>query len=76
MGVAEAVELGGRALGVGTHVFEVQPVTNIKLVVEADALRDAVNPIAGRAPNGILDPIVHPLSNSICIRRVVVASSA
>jgi hypothetical protein len=54
VGVGEAVELSGRALCVGTHVLKVQPVADIKDRVEAGALGDAVDAIAGRTPNGVL----------------------
>lgn len=57
VGVGEAVELSGRALCVGTHVLEVQPVTDIENGVEASALSDAVDAIAGRTPDGILEAL-------------------
>lgn len=53
--VGEAVELGGRALGVRSHLLKVQPVTNVQDGIEAGALGDLVDAIAGRAPDGVLD---------------------
>ena len=55
VGVGEAVELGGRALGVSTHLLKVEPVTDVEDGVEVGALGDAVDAVAGRAPDGVLD---------------------
>jgi len=51
MGVAEAIEPGGRALGVSTHVLEIKPVANVEDVVEADALGNTVDSITGGTPD-------------------------
>lgn len=59
VGVRKAIELSGGALGVGTHILKIEPVTNIKDGVETGALRDAVNTIAGGAPNGVLEALAH-----------------
>lgn len=57
--VGEAVELGGRALGVSAHLLEVQPVTNVQDGVEAGALANTVDTVAGWAPDGVLDSLAH-----------------
>ena len=56
--VGEAVKGGGGALGVSTHVLEVQPVANIENLAEADALGDAINAVASRAPDAVLDGVL------------------
>lgn len=55
--VGEAVELGGGALGVGAHVLKVEPVAHIEDGVEADALGNAVDSVAGRAPDRVLNTL-------------------
>lgn len=55
--VGESIELGGRALGVGSHVLKVEPVTNIKNAREMSALANLVNAITSRTPDGVLDAI-------------------
>lgn len=57
VGVGKAVELGGGALGVGTHVLKVEPVAHIDEVGEVGALGDAVDAVAGRAPDRVFDAI-------------------
>lgn len=57
VGVGEAVELGSGALGVGTHVFKVEPVSDIDNALEVNALGDAVNAVAGRTPDRVLKTI-------------------
>lgn len=56
--VGEAVEGGGRALGVGAHVLEVQPVANIEDLAEADALGDAINAVASGTPDAVLNGVL------------------
>lgn len=56
MRIREAIESGSGALCVGAHILKVQPVTDIKGVVEADALGDVINSIARGAENGVLGP--------------------
>lgn len=58
MGVSEAVEASGGALGVSTHVLEVEPVADIQGVVKADRLGDVVNAVASWAEDGVLDSVV------------------
>lgn len=58
MGVGEAVEASGGALGVSAHVLEVEPVSNIQGVVEADRLGDVVNAVAGWAEDGVLNSVI------------------
>ena len=53
--VGKAVERGGRALGVGTHVLEVEPIANVELHLETDALRNAVNAVTSWAPDTVLN---------------------
>lgn len=65
MGIREAIESSSRAFGVGTHVFKVEPITNIKLMIEADALSDAVDAITSGAPDGVLDTLVNALGVGI-----------
>lgn len=55
--VGESVELSGRALGVGTHVLKVEPVTNIEGAREEGALADEIDAITSGAPDRILDTI-------------------
>lgn len=57
--VGEAIELSGRTLGVGAHVLEIEPVADVEHGAEAGALSDAVDPIAGRTPDGILQALVY-----------------
>lgn len=57
MVVGETIERGRRAHGVGTHIFKVQPIALIQRGVELDALGDAVDAIAGRSPDAVLDCI-------------------
>lgn len=57
--VGETVELSGRALGVGTHVLKVQPVADVKNGVEASAVSDAINTVAGRTPDRVLEALAH-----------------
>lgn len=57
MRVWEAVELRGRALGVSAHLLKVEPVANVQDGVEAGALADAVNAVAGRTPDGVFDSL-------------------
>lgn len=73
VGVGEAIELRRRALGVGTHIFEVKPVANIDYILEVDALGDAVDAIASRAPDGVLYTIA---SHARARRRQVVQGLA
>lgn len=63
--VGEAVEASGRALGIRTHVLEVQPVTDIKELGKGAGRRDDVDAVAGRAPDGVFD-----------LRRCVIARAA
>lgn len=56
MRVREAVEAGSGALGVRAHILKVQPVADIQGVVEADALGNVVDSVAGRAEDGVLGP--------------------
>lgn len=56
--VREAVEGGGRTLGVGTHVLEVQPVANIENLAEANALGDAINAVASGTPDAVLNGVL------------------
>lgn len=55
--VGEAVELGRGALGVGSHVLEVEPVADVQGGVKTDALGDAVDAVTGRTPDAILDAV-------------------
>lgn len=55
MTVGEAVELGGRALGVSAHVLKVQPVTDIEDLRRSPLGGNAIDAIAGRAPDAVLD---------------------
>jgi hypothetical protein len=59
MSVGKAVELSGRALGVCAHVLKVKPVADVKNGVEASAVSDAIDTVAGRAPNGVLEALTH-----------------
>lgn len=65
--IVEAVELCGGALGVSTHILEVQPVADVNNLVEANTLGDAVNSVAGRTPNRILDTLIGRAGSSIGI---------
>lgn len=65
MRIAEAVESGGGALGVRTHLLKVQPVPDVKRVVKADTLRDSIDTIARGSPDGILGPISGLLSSNV-----------
>ena len=56
--VGETVEPGRRALAVGAHVLEEQPVADVEDAVEAAALDDAVDAVAGRAPDGVIGEFV------------------
>lgn len=73
--IAEPVELGSTALGVCTHILKVQPIAHIKSLSTSPGLRDAINAIAGRAPDGVFQ---RQLGGSVisgnCIRVVVVGS--
>jgi hypothetical protein len=62
--IGKAIESGSRALGVCTHVFEVEPIADIEGMAEADALSDAVNAIACRTPDGVLNAISRILSSA------------
>lgn len=53
--VGEAIELSGGALGVSTHILEVEPVADIENLLEAAALADAINAITGGTPDGVLN---------------------
>lgn len=53
--VGEAVELSGRALGVSAHLVKVEPVADVENGVEAGALGDLVDAVAGGPPDGVLD---------------------
>ncbi len=57
MSVGEAIELRGRALGVGAHLLKVEPVTDIKGLGELGAFSDAVDAVAGRAPDRVLNAL-------------------
>ena len=53
--VGETIEASGRALGVSAHVLEVQPVANVNSVASEPLLRDAVDAVTSRAPDGVLN---------------------
>lgn len=55
MTVGEAVELGGRALGVSAHFLKVEPVAHIERLSTSPAFGNNIDTIAGGAPDGILD---------------------
>ncbi len=57
MVVSEAVEACGRALGISTHVLEVEPVANIEGGLEANGLGDVINAIASWAEDAVLDAL-------------------
>lgn len=57
MRVGEAVELRRRALGVCAHLLKVEPVADVKGLGELGAFGDAVDAVAGRAPDGVLDAL-------------------
>lgn len=55
--VGEAIELRGRALGVRAHLLKVEPVADVERLGELGALGDAVDAVAGRAPDRVLDAL-------------------
>lgn len=65
--VGETVEARSRALGVGAHVLEVKPVAYVNSVAGQPLLGDAVDAVAGRTPDGVLDR----LANGVSIGAVV-----
>lgn len=65
MSVTEAIESSCRALGVGAHLLEVKPVTDIERVVEADTLGDAIDAVTSRAPDRVFRTIDGLLSSDV-----------
>lgn len=63
--VGETVKASGRALGVCTHVLEVQPVADVKELGKGAGRGDDVDAVTGRAPDRVLD-----------LRRCIVARAA
>lgn len=55
MVVGEAIEAGGRTLGVSAHVLKVQPVIDIDDLGKGARRGNHVDAIAGGAPDGVLD---------------------
>jgi len=53
--VGETVEASSRALGVSAHVLEVKPVADINGVASKPLLGNAVDAVASRAPDRVLD---------------------
>lgn len=71
MRVREPIESRGGALGVSTHVLKIEPITHIKSLIKANALRDAVNAITGWSPDGILNAVSIVLSCNGVIKGTI-----
>lgn len=74
VGVGEAVEAGSGALCVGAHVLEVQPVADIQCVVEADALGDVVDAVAGGPEDGVLDAVCCLIRCDAAVDRTIASA--
>ncbi len=71
MTVAKPVEFGGRALSISAHVLKVQPVADIKFVVEANALSDTIDAVTSGSPDLILHASGGSFGHAISERCIV-----
>ena len=53
--ISETIEPRSRALSISAHILEVQPIAHINSIASQPLLRNAVDAIASRAPDRVLD---------------------